>query len=124
MAQSTPTAIKNEGVTLSNSYVRVLPVAELSEGTKKPLVVEGKPLLLCNAAGKLYAIANRCSHNDKPLERGRIGNGWIACPTHGARFDLATGKALCLPATLPVTTYALRVVDEWIEVELPATEPA
>ena len=89
-----------------------------------PLVVEGKPLLLCNAAGKLYAIANRCSPNDKPLERGRIGNGWIACPTHGARFDLATGKALCLPATLPVTSYALRVVDEWIEVELAATEPA
>jgi len=104
--------------TATTPFQRVLPVAELPSGTKKPLVVDGKPLLLCNVAGNLYAIANLCSHNDKPLERGRVGNGWIACPTHGARFDLATGKAMCLPATQPIKTYGLRVVDEWIEVQL------
>jgi 3-phenylpropionate/trans-cinnamate dioxygenase ferredoxin subunit len=103
-------------MTAPTSFQRVLPAAELPAGARKPLVVEGKPLLLCNAGGALYAIANQCSHNDKPLERGRIGNGWIACPTHGARFDLATGKAMCLPATQPIATYEVRVVDEWIEV--------
>jgi 3-phenylpropionate/trans-cinnamate dioxygenase ferredoxin subunit len=101
---------------VSSSFTRVLPAAELPVNGKKPLIVEGKPLLLCNVNGQLHAIANVCSHNDKPLERGRLGNGWIACPTHGARFDLATGKPLCLPATQPIKTYELRVVEDWIEV--------
>ena len=103
---------------VTRTFTRVLPAAELQPNSKKPVVVDGKALLLCNAAGKLYAVANQCSHNDKPLERGRLGNGWIACPTHGARFDLASGKALCLPATQPIVTFELRVVDDWIEVAL------
>lgn len=103
---------------MSSSFTRVLPASELALNTKKPLVIEGKPILLCNVNGELRAIANVCSHNDKPLERGRLGNGWIACPTHGARFDLATGKPLCLPATQPIRTYELRVVEGWIEVQL------
>lgn len=79
-------------------------------------MLEGKRILVCNVAGQMFAISNICSHNDKPLERGRLGNGWIACPTHGARFELATGKPMCLPATQPIATYELRVVEDWIEV--------
>ncbi|MDB5972178.1 MAG: non-heme iron oxygenase ferredoxin subunit [Hydrocarboniphaga sp.] len=98
------------------AFTRVLPASELPPNAKKPLSIEGKAILLCNVNGQLHAISNVCSHNDKPLERGRLGNGWIACPTHGARFDLATGNALCLPATKPIATYEVRVVEDWIEV--------
>jgi 3-phenylpropionate/trans-cinnamate dioxygenase ferredoxin subunit len=103
---------------LSSSFTRALPVSELPAGTKKPLVLEGKQILLCNVAGRMFAISNVCSHNDKPLERGRLGNGWIACPTHGARFELATGKPMCLPATQAIATYELRVVEDWIEIRV------
>jgi len=101
---------------VSSSFSRVLQISELPPGTKKPVNVEDKPVLLCNVNGQLYAISNVCSHAEKPLERGRVGNGWIACPTHGARFELATGRAMCLPAVKPIATYEVRVVDEWIEV--------
>jgi len=96
--------------------MRVLRASELPPNARKPLSVAGKAILLCNLNGQLHAVSNICSHNDKPLERGRLGNGWIACPTHGARFDLATGKAMCLPAVQPIAVYELRVVDDWIEV--------
>jgi 3-phenylpropionate/trans-cinnamate dioxygenase ferredoxin subunit len=96
--------------------------SDVPPGTKKPVTVEGKPVLVCNVNGTLYAISNVCSHNDKPLERGRIGNGWIACPTHGARFELATGRAMCLPAVKPIETYEVRVIDEWIEVLVKCAE--
>jgi 3-phenylpropionate/trans-cinnamate dioxygenase ferredoxin subunit len=105
-------------MTTPTAFQRVLPAAELPAGAKKPLVVDGKPVLLCNVAGRIHAIANVCSHNEKPLERGRVGQGWIACPTHGARFDLASGKPLCLPATKPIAIHEARVVDDWIEVAL------
>ena len=41
---------------------------------------------------------------------------WIACPIHGARFELATGRVMNPPAIKPIATYEIRVVDDWIEV--------
>ena len=73
-------------------------------------------MLLCNVEGRLYAVSNTCSHAQQPLEQGRLGNGWIACPTHGARFDLATGKALNLPAKQPIAAFQTRVIEGWIEI--------
>ncbi|MDP9142790.1 MAG: non-heme iron oxygenase ferredoxin subunit [Pseudomonadota bacterium] len=100
-------------------FSRVLKLADLPAGTKKAIDINGKCVLVCNQDDKLFAISNICSHNEKPLERGRLGNGWIACPTHGARFDLATGAALNLPAKLPIATFEVRAVDDWIEVRVP-----
>jgi 3-phenylpropionate/trans-cinnamate dioxygenase ferredoxin subunit len=108
---------------VSSPFSRVLKLSELPPGTKKPVTVNGKHVLLCNVSGKLYAISNICSHAEKPLERGRVGNGWIACPTHGARFELATGRAMCLPAVKPIATYDVRSADEWVEVLVEGAEP-
>jgi 3-phenylpropionate/trans-cinnamate dioxygenase ferredoxin subunit len=95
--------------------------AELPPGGRKAVDVDGSCVLICHAGGKLYAVSNVCSHAAQPLERGRIMGTSIGCPTHGARFDLATGRALNPPAVRPIATYELRVVDGWIEV---AVEPA
>lgn len=102
--------------TRAPDYTRVVQLSELPPGARKTITVGKVSVLICNAAGVLHAISNICSHAQKPLERGKIGNGWIACPAHGARFDLATGKAINLPATQSVPTYAVRVVEDWIEV--------
>jgi 3-phenylpropionate/trans-cinnamate dioxygenase ferredoxin component len=45
-----------------------------------------------------------------------MSRGWIACPLHGARFELATGRAMNPPAKQPIATFEIRVVEEWIEV--------
>jgi 3-phenylpropionate/trans-cinnamate dioxygenase ferredoxin subunit len=58
-----------------------------------------------------------CSHAEEKLECGRIRNGWISCPAHGARFSLETGEAMNHPATLPIQTFPIRIVDEWVEVQ-------
>jgi 3-phenylpropionate/trans-cinnamate dioxygenase ferredoxin subunit len=45
----------------------------------------------------------------------------VICPRHGARFDLRTGRALTLPAYIPVDTYPVRVRDDGvIVVEMPS----
>jgi 3-phenylpropionate/trans-cinnamate dioxygenase ferredoxin component len=76
----------------------------------------GRSILICNSGGLFFAVENKCSHADEPLACGRIRNGWIACPSHGARFDLETGKAMNPPAKDPIITFPLRVVDDMIEV--------
>jgi 3-phenylpropionate/trans-cinnamate dioxygenase ferredoxin subunit len=104
-----------EEVTVSD-FVRVLKVEDVPAGTKKPVEVNGKSILVCNPGDRLLAISNICSHAEEKLECGRMSKTWIACPVHGARFELATGRAMNPPATQPIATYETRVVDGWIEV--------
>jgi 3-phenylpropionate/trans-cinnamate dioxygenase ferredoxin subunit len=100
------------------AFARVLNASELPPGTKKAVDVNGVSVLVCNSNDRLYAVSNICSHAHEKLECGRMSRGWIGCPVHGARFDLATGRAMNPPAKEPIATYPVRVVDEWIEVEV------
>jgi 3-phenylpropionate/trans-cinnamate dioxygenase ferredoxin subunit len=98
------------------SFTRVLKASELENNSSKAVEVNGKSILVCKSQDKLSAIINKCSHADEKLECGRIKNGWIACPVHGARFVLESGKVLNHPATKDIETFPVRVVEEWIEV--------
>jgi 3-phenylpropionate/trans-cinnamate dioxygenase ferredoxin subunit len=73
-----------------------------------------------NLAGELHAIEDRCSHDDGPLAEGDldVDAGVAVCPRHRARIDIRTGRALTLPAVLPVATYAVHVEDGRVVVEL------
>lgn len=97
-------------------FTRVLKTADLPPGTKKAVEIGGKSILVCHTNDRLFAISNICSHANEKLDCGRLARTWIGCPIHGARFDLATGRALGPPATKPITTYEVRIEDNWIEV--------
>lgn len=101
---------------MTGTFHRAIPAAELPANGKQAVEVAGTSVLLCNVAGRLHAVSNICSHADQALAGGRLGNGWIACPLHGARFDLATGAARNPPATTPIAVYPVRLEDGWIEV--------
>ena len=89
---------------------------EVPDGTVKAVDIDGTPIILCHTNDRIFAVINRCSHADEKLECGRMRKGWIACPVHGARFDLETGDPMNPPATQPITTYEVRVTDGVIEV--------
>jgi 3-phenylpropionate/trans-cinnamate dioxygenase ferredoxin subunit len=74
-----------------------------------------------NCGGELYAIEDRCSHDDGPLCEGDWDEDLcrVVCPRHGSAFELSTGTPVTLPATEPVDIYPVRVVDGSIVVELP-----
>ncbi len=95
---------------------------ELPPGAMK-LVVRGPfdSVGVYNCEGAYRAIEDRCSHDDGPLCEG----DWepdeciVTCPRHGARFDLATGRPLSLPAFQPVAIFPVEVQDGIVRVELP-----
>jgi nitrite reductase/ring-hydroxylating ferredoxin subunit len=60
---------------------------------------------LAHADGRIYAFRDNCTHRDFPLSAGEIDDGTIECTWHGARFDMASGRATRLPAIKPVRTY-------------------
>lgn len=99
-------------------YTRLLATAEIPAEKSRSVEHDGKKLLVCHSLGEFFVIANECSHAQEPLDCGRIRAGWVACPVHGARFDLHTGAPLNPPATSPIVTYPARVAEGWVEAEL------
>ncbi len=85
------------------------------------LVASG-PLMLgvFNIDGELYAVEDRCSHDDGPLVEGdwEPEEAVVICPRHGSRFDIRTGRPLTLPAFEPVATYEVRVEDGLVKVRV------
>ena len=103
---------------MSGEFTRFCTVAELPPESKKAAKLNNTWVLVCHTDGRLFAVSGVCSHQVKPLVSGRVRHCMITCPVHGARFNLETGAALNLPATQPIATYELRVVDDWIEVRV------
>lgn len=90
-------------------FVKVAERSELPPGGKKLAEVEGRAIVLFNVDGSFYAIDDVCTHDGGPLAEGDFEGTEIRCPRHGARFDVRTGRALCLPAIEPVDTHPVEV---------------
>ena len=96
----------------------VCPVEELPPGEVKIVRAGEIAIGVYNAGGELYAIEDRCSHDDGPLAEGDWDPEDLVaiCPRQGSRFDIRTGRALSLPAYLPVETFPVKVVDGVVKV--------
>ncbi len=99
----------------------VCPIADLPPGEVKIVRAGELAIGVYNLGGEYYAIEDRCSHDDGPLAEGDFEpeEGVAICPRHGSRFDVRTGRALTLPAYLPVDTFEVRVEDDLIRVVVP-----
>ncbi len=105
-------------MTVAETFTKVAKVSDVPQGTAKVFVVDGVEIALCNADGKIYAVADICTHDNGPLGEGELVGCEIECPRHGARFDLTTGQALCLPAIVPIATYKVEVKGEDVFVDV------
>ena len=101
------------------TFVKVAAVDDIPPGERLWHEFEEETVVIFNVGGQFYCIADLCTHDDGSLEDGELDGHQVECPRHGARFDVRTGTALCLPATTPVPTFAVRVEDGAIYVESP-----
>lgn len=94
-------------------WVRVCALGELLPGEQRVAWDGDTPILVVNLDGTHYALEDRCSHEDFELSAGSVhaGDSSIECALHGARFDLASGRALCAPAYTPVPTFPVAIHD-------------
>jgi 3-phenylpropionate/trans-cinnamate dioxygenase ferredoxin component len=100
--------------------IDVCPITELAPGQMRLVEVADLEIGVFNCAGTVYAIEDRCSHDDGPLVEGALDEETctIECPRHGSRFDLKTGKPLTLPAYVPVETFPVIIENETIKLEV------
>ena len=97
---------------MSETWTFVCATGELLPGEMRPVFdeVTGTPILVVNLDGDLYALEDRCSHEDFELSAGPFdaATGEVECVLHGARFDVRDGRALCAPAYEPVAKFPVR----------------
>ena len=103
-------------------WTRITPLAAALSQPQTPLQIGNLNLLLVNDNGHLHLIENRCSHNGKPLFKGKVKAGEISCLYHGATFRLEDGQPLTSPACLPIQTYRIRIHESFIEAIIPFKE--
>jgi 3-phenylpropionate/trans-cinnamate dioxygenase ferredoxin subunit len=99
----------------------VAPADEFPPGSSKLVTVAPGTLVgVYNCGGRLYAIEDRCSHDDGPLCEGDWDEETctVVCPRHGSAFELSSGRPLSLPAYQPVETYPVQIVDGIVRVDV------
>jgi 3-phenylpropionate/trans-cinnamate dioxygenase ferredoxin subunit len=92
-----------------SSFVKVAILAELPPGAKKLVEIDGRAIAVFNVDGAFHAIDDVCTHDGGPLAEGELIGCEIECPRHGARFDVRTGRPLCMPAIEPVSVHAVEL---------------
>ncbi len=92
----------------------------LPEGKGESFEVAGHRVALFNVGGSFYAIEDRCSHADAPMADGHVCEAGrrVACPWHGAEFDLRTGEALTPPACEGIAAYPTQVDGDEVVIEI------
>lgn len=106
-----------------SQFERVAKLSELTPGGRLSVVVEDQMVLLIRQGDEIVGIEDVCSHDGQPLTQGAVIEGSIVCPRHGAKFDLRTGAALCMPATEGVATFAVKIENGEIFVSTSPSPP-
>lgn len=89
-----------------NGWLAVAKTEEFDATDRKLVDLGGdKQVGLFKVDGSYHAISVWCSHQKMSMMEGELEGGELMCPAHGARFDVRTGKQLCLPAVRPVPVY-------------------
>lgn len=114
------TAISTRKNKSLSEKIEVCPAADLESGAMRLVEAGDRKIGVFNCDGALYAIEDRCSHDDGPLAEGPFDAAkcTVECPRHGSLFDLTTGRPRTLPAYAPVQTFPVQIENETILLEV------
>ena len=85
---------------------------------QKRVEIDGHAYALFKLPDGIYAMDDVCSHEYSRLSEGEIWDDEVYCPKHGSRFEIKSGKVRSFPATAPVGTYAVKVEDGRIFIDV------
>ena len=99
-------------------FVQVAKVGDVAPGTVATVAVGDTTVALANVGGTFCAVADECPHAGASLGQGTLDGWTLACPRHGATFDVRSGEVLSGPAMEGPVSHPVQVVDGVISVRL------
>ena len=87
--------------------------ADLPAGARTRVIIDGRPVLVLNIKGELFALSDTCPHRGASLADGVLtglvvsttpgdydysrSGEILRCPWHAWEFDVRTGRSWCDP---------------------------
>jgi 3-phenylpropionate/trans-cinnamate dioxygenase ferredoxin subunit len=103
---------------MTNEFHRVGKSAEIADGGFELCEVDERLVIVFRIGSEYYCIDDVCTHDGGTLSDGEVHGCEIACPRHGARFDIRDGRALSMPATQDTRAHQVKLEGDEIWVRL------
>lgn len=95
----------------NEKLVPLCSVSDVAPGSTLRAETGGCAYAVFNVEGNYYVTQDECTHGPGLLSEGYVLDDEIECPFHQGRFNIQSGQATCAPATDPLKTWKVQVVD-------------
>lgn len=94
-----------------SEFVQAAKVSDLPDPGKIMLELSDRLVVLLHINGQFFCIDDVCTHDGGPLGEGTLCGYELACPRHGAKFDVRDGAPLTMPATEATVVHEVKIED-------------
>jgi 3-phenylpropionate/trans-cinnamate dioxygenase ferredoxin subunit len=101
-----------------SDFVKVAELSEIPDPGKRLIELDDRLVVVFHAGGQVYCLEDLCTHDGGPLGEGHLDDHTIACPRHGAKFDIRDGRPLTMPATEPTVVHEAKIEDGAVYVKI------
>ena len=101
-----------------SEFVKVALTTDIPDPGKQHFEIDDRIVVLFHVGGEFYCLEDICTHDGGTLGDGDLSDKSIACPRHGAKFDITNGKALTMPATEDTASHETKVDGDSVWVKL------
>jgi 3-phenylpropionate/trans-cinnamate dioxygenase ferredoxin subunit len=96
----------------------VCPRDQIRPNEPQTFEIDDRFVVLVEIDQVVHCIEDMCTHDGGTLGDGQLDGACLVCPRHGAKFDVRTGKAVCMPATEDTPSHSVKVEEGKIYVAL------
>ena len=93
-------------------------LSELKPNVPLALEINDRFVVVALLDGKVFCIEDICTHDGGTIGDGELEGNCLICPRHGAKFDLRTGEAMCMPATEGTLSHEVELRGDEVFVQL------
>jgi nitrite reductase/ring-hydroxylating ferredoxin subunit len=91
---------------------------DVADGRSCRVVVGSHAVAVFNVGGRFHVTDDTCTHGFASLADGELDGCIVTCAWHGGAFDVATGRAVGEPCTVPLSVYRCTVRDGEVHADL------
>lgn len=101
-----------------SEFVKVANLSQISDPGRQLTEVDDRLVVLFRVGDQVFCLDDVCTHDGGPLAEGELHGNSIACPRHGAQFDIRSGHVLTMPATEATVAHEVKVEGDDIYVRI------
>ncbi|MEH1815589.1 MAG: NifU family protein [Nostoc sp.] len=102
---------------ITSTWIKVATIDQIPEFSILTVQVSGNSLILHRQGITVKCYRNACPHLGSALDKGKVENGIINCPSHGFQYKLETGECLTAP-DVSLQSYPVKIKDDKVFVKL------